>query len=292
MYIKDQITSILNQRDVDFELNIYDDNSTDSTIKICENINDYRITIHHNKKNTGSAAINFLNALCSIDRNHLNTFDYVAFSDQDDIWDENKLKEATLQLEFNNAHLYASNLTLWNMSSNKYSTIHKSYKQTKFDYLFEGASAGCTYVFSLNLANSFIEYVINLDLTKWKNISHDWILYFYARTNNFIVFIDNNSYITYRIHNNNVHGSLNIISFNSILKKINLIRSGWFENHFINFKNHFLNNTQIEHLIYSQYLLNWYSRMHIIIKYNFKFFRTKRKFIYLFCLNLFNFHKS
>ena len=75
-----------------------------------------------------------------------------------------------------------------------------------------------------------------IDLKNWKYFSHDWYLYFFARLNNFKVFIDHNSYILYRIHQSNVHGQLNLNNFNALKKRIQLIKSGWYYNHTYNFK--------------------------------------------------------
>ncbi len=291
-YIIEQINSILHQKDVDFELNIFDDNSLDNTISLCESFTDSRIKIYRNKINSGSAAINFINALCSLNLKYLNQFDYISFSDQDDIWHEDKLCQAIKELKENNADLYASNLTMWNMKNNKYSILIKSQKQQKYDFLFEGASAGCTYVFSLNLCKSFINLISEIDLNSWKYISHDWLLYFFARINNYIVYIDPRSYITYRIHDSNVHGSMNIISLDAFLKKIKLINSGWFFIHSKNFKKYFLKDKQIEYFIYSKFLSSWQERFQILIKYNFKLFRSKKKFLFFLLFNILNFKKS
>ena len=80
-YIKEQLDSILNQTYSDFELIVCDDCSTDSTTNI---INEYcrkdkRIRLFINEKRLGSNK-NFEKAilLCS--------GEYIALSDQDDIW--------------------------------------------------------------------------------------------------------------------------------------------------------------------------------------------------------------
>lgn len=86
-YIREQLDSILSQTYQDFELIICDDNSTDSTWQILEEYaqKDNRIKIFENEKNLGFKK-NFEKAisLCS--------GEYIALSDQDDIWMENHLE--------------------------------------------------------------------------------------------------------------------------------------------------------------------------------------------------------
>ncbi len=80
-YIKAQIDSILSQTIKDFELIICDDCSTDSTREILKEYskNDNRIKLFFNETNLGFKR-NFEKAIgcCS--------YDYIALSDQDDIW--------------------------------------------------------------------------------------------------------------------------------------------------------------------------------------------------------------
>ena len=51
-------------------------------------------------------------------------------------------------LKKEHSSLYFSNLILWDEKTNNKSIINKSYPQKKYDFLFEGGSAGCTYVFT------------------------------------------------------------------------------------------------------------------------------------------------
>ncbi|MEA1982603.1 MAG: glycosyltransferase family 2 protein [Campylobacterota bacterium] len=86
-YLKEQLDSILNQTFQDFTLIISDDNSTDNTINI---IQEYQqkyscITLHKNTTSLGSV-LNFEKAL------QLSQTRYTALSDQDDIWELNKLQ--------------------------------------------------------------------------------------------------------------------------------------------------------------------------------------------------------
>lgn len=83
-YVKAQVSSILVQLRADDELIIVDDKSTDMTVQILESFNDYRIKIIKNEINLGITK-NFEKAINNASGN------LIFLSDQDDIWDENKV---------------------------------------------------------------------------------------------------------------------------------------------------------------------------------------------------------
>ncbi len=268
-YIQDQIASILNQLAVDLDIMVFDDQSTDDTImkvnELCKLHNN--ITLIINKDQSGSAGKNFCNSIKSLPEEIICRYDYIALSDQDDIWLANKLQFATDKLSQCNASLYASNLTIWNEKTNEKSMLKKDYPQKKYDFLFEGGSAGCTYVMSSNLVLEMSNSFKRMNLTSWKFLSHDWLIYFYCRINKKLVFIDFNSYILYRIHSSNVHGTMNILSVDSFFKRAQLFFSSWYSYQTTNFKENFLDAHQEESNIYNLYNLNWFTRIFVIIKY-------------------------
>ena len=83
-YVKAQVSSILLQLRADDELIIVDDKSTDITVQILESFNDFRIKIIKNEINLGITK-NFEKAINNA------SGDLIFLSDQDDIWDENKV---------------------------------------------------------------------------------------------------------------------------------------------------------------------------------------------------------
>lgn len=285
-YIKEQIFSILNQKNCSINLIIHDDKSTDQTLKIIEEIKDSRINLVVNKINSGSPALNFINSIKSLDENLISEFDYFSLSDQDDIWFENKIYSALDLIKKNNSSLYCSNLIKWDDKKNTTSIINKHYPQKKFDYLFEGASAGCTYVLDRKLFFC-IKKCIN-SVANWDNkyLSHDWFIYFCARHYNFKVIIDKRPFLKYRIHQNNVHGSLNSNSLTAIIKRLSLIKHGWFIKQ-INFFSQFLDNDSVEKKIYQKFSKGYFSRILVLLKYNFSLFRSPLKFLKFFFINLF-----
>ncbi len=85
-YLKSTINCILNQTYKDFELIIVSDGSTDSTKQFVTSLNDKRILFYESEKNSGLPAIS---------RNigiKLSNGKFIAFCDDDDLWDINKLE--------------------------------------------------------------------------------------------------------------------------------------------------------------------------------------------------------
>lgn len=284
-YIQEQIESILNQKDVKIDIIIGDDGSNDRTHDIIKTLYP-EIIIHQNTPGTGSAANNFLKMVSELKFDE--AFDYVSFADQDDIWLDEKIKRATEELEQNNADLYCSNLTKWDTSNNTFSNLKKDFPQKKFDFLFEGGSAGCTYVFTKKFAQELQFFLKNLNSSEWKYFSHDWLVYFFARSRKFKVVIDGKSYIHYRLHQENVHGHLNKLSWNTIKKKSSEVLSGYYLDHVSNFIRYLDQNSE-EYLIYKKFMKGYFSRNYIIIKYNTELIRDKKKFLIFAGLNLLKF---
>lgn len=285
-YIKEQMDSILNQESVLLDIIVYDDCSTDNTVEVLNNYDlNKSVTIYKRKKGTGNAARNFLDSIQSLSEELVNSYDFVAFSDQDDIWHPNKMFEACKMLRDEKSSLYFSNLDLWDENTNFKSIIKKSYPQKKYDYLFEGGSAGCTYVFTNDLCIGFQKVLKKTNYYDWKYISHDWLVYFYARANNFKVSIDSNAYITYRIHENNSYGQINQISLSAIQKRIEYVKNGWYFNYIKEFSE-FINPGSTESKIYHLYTKNYFSRLYVLLRYNFQLIRSSKKFMQFFIISL------
>lgn len=235
-YIEEQINSILNQVNCQVHVYVFDDGSTDETCVIVNRLS----MLHENLSlvirdvNTGSAGKNFLTSLCELSiREHENCF--VAFSDQDDIWRDDKLFRSIQQREKLGWDLYCSNLAIVK-DGEHIGTLKKDFQQRKFDHLFEGGSAGCTYVMSYNLAKEVSCIYSSLLLENWPAFSHDWFIYFVARNKRMPVLIDSFESVEYRIHDRNVHGSLSTGSFRAFWGKYRLLNKGWFKGHVENFR--------------------------------------------------------
>lgn len=83
-YIREQLDSILDQLEADDEVIICDDMSTDATCAIIQSYTDLRIKYFRNSKRLGHVQ-NFCNAIT------LASGEYIALSDQDDIWVKSRL---------------------------------------------------------------------------------------------------------------------------------------------------------------------------------------------------------
>ncbi len=292
LFIDEQISSILNQINVSIDIFIFDDKSNDTYIDKFDNYMS-KIKIIKYTENTGSAANNFCISLMNLTNDQVNEYDYFCFADQDDIWLPNKIDKGIKCLNLFKSELYFSDLYIYN--NNKKSNIKylkKSYPQKKYDYLFESASAGCTSLYSREFAKNFIIFLRNFDFLSWnkqKNnkpyFSHDWLIYFYARLNNFPVYIDQNAYILYRIHENNVHGTLNLNNLSSFFNKLKLVTNGWYFNQTCNFIKLIDSNSQ-EYQILFLYNKNWFTRIFVLIKYNFHLIRDKKKFFNFFIISI------
>jgi len=134
------------------------------------------------------------------------SFDYISLSDQDDIWDDKKLEYAIKIIEGNNLEGYSSDvIAFW--SNGKAKSLKKSYPQKKFDYLFEAAGPGCTYVFRRKSIQRFKKFLI----VKWNDVIlvelHDWMIYAYFRSRGMRWQIDNKPLMHYRQHEFNQFGA-------------------------------------------------------------------------------------
>ena len=83
-YIKEQVSSILQQLGEADELIVSDDGSTDSTLNVLASFHDPRIKVF-NGPQTG-LTYNFENAIKNANG------DYLFLSDQDDVWESNKVE--------------------------------------------------------------------------------------------------------------------------------------------------------------------------------------------------------
>ncbi|MEZ8128752.1 glycosyltransferase [Enterovibrio norvegicus] len=221
-YIKDQIESILLQKECEVHIFISVDVSEDSTVKIISHYEalHFNITQLPYGNKYGSAGANFFRLLLDVD---YSDYDYIAFADQDDIWLPEKLERAINMLESNGCDGYSSNVTaFWPDGREK--LIKKDYPQKKYDYLFESPGPGCTFLMTNKLAMHLSKYLHRNKEGVSKLWLHDWLCYAYARSNNFSWYIDTRSLMLYRQHENNEVGANS--GFGSLLRRIKSITKG------------------------------------------------------------------
>lgn len=223
-YLVQQIDSILNQSDVNSIIYIKDDSSYDSSLEIIRKLSleheNIKMLELSNKQVNASTA--FYEMIINIP---LDNHDYFSFCDQDDVWKHNKLKRAVKCMERDKIHGYSSNvLAFW--PTNKKKKVIKSYSQKKYDYMFESAGPGCTFVIKRDLFINIRKFIIGNKKEVYKFSSYDWFIYAYARTHNYNWLIDKKFTMDYRQHEYNEKGAH--IGFNATANRIRNIRSGWY----------------------------------------------------------------
>jgi len=223
-FLYEQINSLLKQSKVLVRIFISVDLSSDGTLEIVYNlIKDYKnIELLPYGEKFGGAAKNFYRLIKDVD---FSLYDYVALSDQDDIWLPRKLENGIVAMNITNSLAYSSDvIAFWSDGRSKY--IKKSYSQKKYDYFFESAGPGCTYIFTVNSLTGFKNKIIN----NWQEVQaieyHDWLIYSYFRENNLSWHIDSSSSIYYRQHQNNQLGAN--ASIKSYCSRMGMITSGWY----------------------------------------------------------------
>ena len=203
-WIDAQITSIIEQKNVNVKIFISVDPSTDDTMVLCQDwaSRNSSVFVLPSVERFGGAARNFFRIFSEV---NFRKFDYVCLADQDDIWLSDKLIRAHEMLLKTGADAYSSNvIAFW--QDGRQHLIEKSQKQARWDFLFEAAGPGCTYVLRKELACA----IQGLLKTRWTEIQqvglHDWFFYAYARANGYRWFIDDYAGMFYRQHENNQVG--------------------------------------------------------------------------------------
>jgi rhamnosyltransferase len=231
-FVGDQIASILSQTAIDVHIYVRDDGSSDDTMTVVteqKNAASDQITILRDGLGpTGSAAANFFALLEGAD---LARFDYVAFADQDDIWLPGKMQRAVECLSRQGSGGYSSNLLAWDPANDRYWMMEKHGAPKMFDYLFQGASAGCTYVLDTQTALLARRRLAMVGHQYCAGVSHDWTIYAICRSAGVPWFRDSQSFIHYRQHSGNVYGARP--GFAGIAARLGMISSGWYRDHIL-----------------------------------------------------------
>jgi len=211
-YLKQQIDSLLNQININLNVLIRDDGSTDNTVKILREYADKNNCIEfYNEENVGYAK-SFWNLI----HKAATEYDFYAFCDQDDIWDKEKLYKAVNLLNKENQNiplLYCSKVKSVDNEMNILSEdTFKNHKvMSIYESLQKSTVPGCVQVFN----KKAVEY-----LKKYNGYmeSHDWATYSIVTLFGKVIF-DENSYINYRIHGDNTIGIHNFLD--DFIAKVN-----------------------------------------------------------------------
>ncbi len=200
-YIAEQLESILSQKNVVLDIFVSLDRSTDNTINIIKIFQDENSNLYllDYGQSYGSAGKNFFRLIKDVD---FSAYDYIAFSDQDDIWPDNKLAKASLNLQ--KFYCYSANVTAF-WEDGREELIDKAQPQREWDFLFEAAGPGCTYVFRCEVVIQFKAWLLERYVQVDKDIAlHDWLFWAFARSRGYSWFIDPEPMMRYRQHENNL----------------------------------------------------------------------------------------
>ena len=203
-YLSELLTSVEKQENIDFDICIRDDGSTDRTIDIIK----FFSSRYNNIKVIFGKNIGYAKSFWKL-LNTYTDYEYYAFCDQDDIWQNKKLFVATHMMQekikYNKPVLYLSRVVGIDAQGNKLSDdcFKTPPHQTKYEAFQRSIAPGCVFVFNAQAANILRKYKGYME-------SHDWATYAIIKVFGTVIY-DSNSYILYRLHANNTIGKKNSI---------------------------------------------------------------------------------
>ncbi len=223
-WLREQVDSILAQRGVRVSIHASDDASHDATPKLLSEYvaNPSFDLLPTGGPRMGNANRNFLRLVHETD---IGDAQYVAFSDQDDVWFADKLEHAVQTLRRTGFEAYSSNvLAFWPDGATM--LLVKSQPQRRFDYLFEAPGPGCTFVLTRNAFDQFHRWVRENYAEAREAAVHDWLIYAFARVKGWRWHIDPRPGLNYRQHDRNEAGAN--VGIAAILRRAGKIRDGRF----------------------------------------------------------------
>jgi glycosyltransferase involved in cell wall biosynthesis len=202
-FIEEQLTSLAAQTVLPGQLVVSDDCSTDRTLEIverfCENA-PFPVVVRRNERRLGYGE-NFLSAT------RLATGDFIAFCDQDDVWDAQKLEIAVERLVVTSADLFVHPATVIDRNGDRTgafsqsigaSAVHRPLQLAPWGVLY-----GCSMVFSRRLLELVDPAERGAHTFEWQGmLSHDLWIYFLATSIGSVV-VDHRPLIHYRQHGAN-----------------------------------------------------------------------------------------
>lgn len=199
-YLREQLDSLLAQRDVALTVLARDDGSTDETTGILdEYAQRYPCFSWYANGHLGPAK-SFLDLL-----RHSIPTQYYAFCDQDDVWAQDKLSRAASFLgaaDDRKPAVYFSSLELVDANLNHIGEIHVDCAHTFGQALVRNNAAGCTMVF-----NQALRELAGAYAPAWIPMHDQWI-YAVCALYDGQTFVDQETRIQYRQHGKNAVGGV------------------------------------------------------------------------------------
>lgn len=222
-WIEEQLASILAQSAVQITIYISVDASDDGTEVWCADCAARHTNVFLLPAGIrfGGASRNFFRLIRDVD---LQEYDYVSFADQDDVWHEDKLERAISLMRERGVDAYSSNVTAF-WENGRTQLLNKAQPQTRWDFLFEAAGPGCTYVLSAPLVRA-MKHSMLMQWSELQKVSlHDWYCYAFARSHCFRWYIDPHPSMEYRQHERNQVGANT--GLNTMIARYKTIHDGW-----------------------------------------------------------------
>lgn len=226
-WIDEQVDSILDQVGVDVRLVVSDDGSSDGTLEhlLARSSTEPRLKVLPRRAGPPGVTANFLHLFMTVD---VASNEYVALSDQDDVWHLDKLDREIKLLLRADADVVSTNVMSFDDKGRR-RLIKKSRPQTRWDFVFEAAGPGSTYVFSGEIHARLLTVLREIDLSQVG--VHDWFLYALVRAIGGSWLIDVCPTLNYRQHGDNVLGEHSgVAAFRSRLANL---RSGFYRRQFL-----------------------------------------------------------
>lgn len=227
--LQQQIESILNQNHCHVSLLVSDDFSTDGSTQFLQlySKNKENIKLLPNTHAYGSAAKNFFRLILEVEPYN---YDFIAFSDQDDIWLPDKLIRHIQLARDHNADGISSNvLAFW--PNGHEILLDKAQPQRELDFLFESAGPGCTFLMTPWLVGKVREQLLD-ENNPAKNIAfHDWLTYAVCRAYGHKWIIDSEPSVKYRQHQTNVIGAN--VGISAKCARVQSLKQRWYRNEVI-----------------------------------------------------------
>jgi len=262
-WIEEQIESILNQKKVNVTLFVSIDYSSDDTYKVVSEYKDDRIVLLPYGERFGTAAKNFFRLIKDVEANE---YEFIGFSDQDDIWLEDKLIQSISTIKDTDSVAFSSNvMAFW--ESGKKHLVLKNQPQKKWDYLFESGGQGCTYLLNAEVYKNLRSF-IKLNYDKLSKIwVHDWLIYAFVRSRGLKWTISGNPLVLYRQHESNSIGINYGIS--ALIHRFKMVASGkWLDQSFL--------ISNLLGLTDTNFILNWQERYYGLCYLSKKSFECRR----------------
>lgn len=202
-YLSKQLNSLLQQSYKNLHILVRDDGSKDNTVKI---LKEYQDKFPEKIKIVSQKNIGVIESFFKLIEISENNYDFYFFCDQDDFWENDKVKKAVkiMKKEKENYVGYCSNLKLVDENLNFIKFAYfKPLKPSLLNSFLENIVTGCTYGCNKNL---FLKIKEKTEVVDTKKITmHDHYFYFLTCLYGKLIY-DEESYILYRQHANNVIG--------------------------------------------------------------------------------------